>query len=150
MASVVACIVVDAPLVSNSNRTGTYRSTLLVSPQSERPLITMSTSRLPRTRPISDRFPAATKNSIVSLLLGPGNGWEKLNFIHRWSGRIMFLGSMLHGALWIQNHLEYDLPIIGQRRRDPVLRLSDCSGVVVLSSLPFVGRWACQVFYVVQ
>ncbi len=61
MASVVACIVVDAPLVSNSNRTGTYRSTLLVSPQSERRLMTMSTSRLPRNCPIPERFSCSDK-----------------------------------------------------------------------------------------
>ena len=60
-------------------------------------------------------FLFATKNSIVSLLLGPGNGYEKLNFLHRWSGRAMFLGA-LHGSLWIQNHLVWDLPILGQQK----------------------------------
>ena len=95
-------------------------------------------------------FLFATKNSIVSLLLGPGNGYEKLNFIHRWSGRIMFLGSMLHGALWIRNHLEYDLPIIGQQKEGSGVAALGLLGVVVLSSLPFVRRWAYQVFYVVQ
>ena len=61
-------------------------------------------------------FLFATKNSIVSLLLGPGNGYEKFNFLHGWSGRAMFLGALLHGLLWIQNHLVWDLPILGQQK----------------------------------
>ncbi|KJA24762.1 hypothetical protein HYPSUDRAFT_135732 [Hypholoma sublateritium FD-334 SS-4] len=127
MATVIACIVIDAPLVSNSNRAGF-----------------IALAQLPIV------FLFSTKNSIVSLLLGPGNGYEKLNFIHRWSGRIMFLGAVLHGALWIRNHLEYDLPIIGQQKEGSGVAALGLLGVIVLSSLPIARRWCYQVFYIMH
>ena len=38
-------------------------------------------------------FLFATKISPLLLLLGPGNGYEKLNYIHCWSGHSMFCAS---------------------------------------------------------
>ena len=95
-------------------------------------------------------FLFATKNSIVSLLLGPGNGYERLNFIHRWSGRIMFLGSVLHGALWIRNHLEYGLPILGQQKETSGIAALGLLGVIVLSSLRPIRRFCYEIFYIIQ
>lgn len=95
-------------------------------------------------------FLFATKNSIVSLLLGPGNGYERLNFIHRWSGRIMFLGAILHGALWIRNHLEYGLKIIGQQKETSGIAAVGLLGMIVLSSLLPVRRLCYEVFYIIQ
>jgi hypothetical protein len=45
------------------------------------------------------------KNSPAALLLGPGVDYTKLNYLHRWAGRGLFIGAVIHGALWIQNHL---------------------------------------------
>ena len=95
-------------------------------------------------------FLFATKNSIVSLLLGPGNGYEKLNFIHRWSGRAMFFGALLHGSLWIQNHLVWDLPILGQQKETSGVASLGLLGVIVLSSLRPARRWFYEVFWIIQ
>ncbi|CAA7261337.1 unnamed protein product [Cyclocybe aegerita] len=81
--TVVLCIVLKAPLISNSNRAGFLA--------------------LAQLTPI---FLLATKNSILSLLLGPGRGYEKLNFLHRWAGRALFVSALVHGALWIRNHVD--------------------------------------------
>ncbi|KAF8956845.1 ferric reductase like transmembrane component-domain-containing protein [Flammula alnicola] len=124
---VVLCIVLDAPLVSNSNRAGFIAL-------AQFPIV----------------FLFATKNSIVSLLLGPGNGYEKLNFIHRWSGRIMFLGAVLHGSLWIRNHLQYDLPILGQQKETSGVASLGLLGVIVLTSLRPVRRFCYEIFYIIH
>jgi hypothetical protein len=95
-------------------------------------------------------FLFATKNSIVSLLLGPGNGYERLNFIHRWSGRIMFLGAVLHGALWIRNHLQYGIKVIGQQKETSGIAALALLAVIVLSSLSPIRRRCYEVFYIIQ
>jgi len=95
-------------------------------------------------------FLFAMKNSVVSLLLGPGNGYERLNFIHRWSGRIMFLGAVLHGALWIRNHLEYGIEIIGQQKETSGIAALGLLGVIFLSSLRPIRRLCYEVFYIIQ
>ena len=87
---------------------------------------------------------------MVSLLLGPGNGYEKLNFIHRWSGRVMFLGAVLHGALWIRNHLEFGIAIIGQEKETSGIASLGLLSVIVLSSLRPVRRFYYEVFYIIQ
>jgi hypothetical protein len=46
--------------------------------------------------------------------MGPGNGYEKLNHIYRWSDRGLFLYAVIHGSLGIQNHLQYNHPILGE------------------------------------
>ncbi|KAF8913656.1 hypothetical protein CPB85DRAFT_1375526 [Mucidula mucida] len=66
---VLVCIIVDAPLRENSNRAG---------------------KDLWRLAQFPVVFLFATKNSLLSLLLGPGHGYEKLNYIHRWASRSAF------------------------------------------------------------
>ncbi|KAF9476564.1 iron reductase [Pholiota conissans] len=127
IATVISCIVVEAPLMENSNRAGF-----------------IAIAQLPIV------FLFATKNSVVSFLLGPGNGYEKLNFIHRWSGRLMFMAAILHGALWIRNHLQYDLPIIGQQKEGSGVAAVGLLGIIVLSSLPIARRWCYQLFYIIH
>lgn len=95
-------------------------------------------------------FLFATKNSIVSLMLGPGHGYERLNYIHRWSGRLLFLGATVHGSLWIRNHLEWDLPILGQQKETSGVACLGLLCVIVLTSLRPVRRYAYQVFFAVQ
>ncbi|KDR79548.1 hypothetical protein GALMADRAFT_265940 [Galerina marginata CBS 339.88] len=127
IAAVVLCMVMDVPLMSNSNRAGFIAL-------AQFPIV----------------FLFATKNSIVSLLLGPGNGYEKLNFIHRWSGRTMFLGGLLHGALWIRNHLEYGIPIIGQQKETSGVAALGLLCVIVLTSLRLVRKAFYEVFYILH
>ncbi|KAJ6542445.1 hypothetical protein DFH09DRAFT_1368053 [Mycena vulgaris] len=61
---------------------------------------------------------ASRKSPLTVLLLGPGVDNTKLNYIHRSvaslcfpsqppekAGRVLFLGAIVHGALWISNHI---------------------------------------------
>ncbi|KAH9926613.1 iron reductase [Epithele typhae] len=95
-------------------------------------------------------FLFGTKNSIVSLILGPGNGYERLNYIHRWSGRGLFIAATIHGALWIKNHLIWDLPILGQQKETSGVAALGVLCGIVLTSLRPVRRWFYQSFFIVH
>ena len=146
-ATVIVCIVVDAPLISNSNRPGKQCCF--------NPFVYLNNFcfSLPGFIALA-QFPVvflfATKNSLLSLLLGPGNGYEKLNFIHRWSGRVMFLGAVLHGSLWIRNHLQYDIPILGQQKETSGVASLGVLGIIVVSSLKPVRRICYEIFSTIQ
>lgn len=121
----ICCIVIDSELIDNPNRGGF-----------------LALAQFPVV------FLFATKNSIVSLLLGPGNGYEKLNYIHRWSGRGMFIGATVHGALWIRNHLQFGLPILGpQKETSGVASFALLCGIVLLSLRP-IRRFFYQFFFI--
>lgn len=123
-ALVVACITVDAALVENANRAGR-----------------IAVAQIPIV------FLFATKNSVLSLLLGPGNGYEKLNFVHKWGGRGIFLGSLIHGSLWIKNHLDTFTPILGEEKEERGISAFALLCLIVLTSLRPVRRWIYEVFY---
>jgi ferric-chelate reductase len=95
-------------------------------------------------------FLFATKNSILSLLLGPGNGYEKLNFMHRMAGRAMFLAGCIHGSLWIRNHLQYGLPILGPQKETSGVASLALLCIIVLTSLRPVRRLFYEYFFVIQ
>lgn len=124
---VLLCIIKDAPLISNPNRAGF-----------------LAIAQVPVV------FLFATKNSILSLLLGPGNGYEKLNYVHRMAGRLMFLSACIHGSLWIRNHLEYDLPILGQQKETSGVAAFSLLGIIVLTSLRPVRRLFYRAFFFVH
>ena len=86
------------PLMDDPNRAGMYQCLLIVSS------IFIIFNQASCTCPTPVIFWLGIKNSIFSLLLGPGNGYEKLNYIHHWSGRCLVLGGFVHGSLWIRNH----------------------------------------------
>ncbi|KAF9494724.1 hypothetical protein BDN71DRAFT_1489264 [Pleurotus eryngii] len=124
---VVVCTVTDAQLIENSNRAGF-----------------IAIAQLP---PV---FLFASKNSILSLLFGPGYGYEKLNFLHKWSARSLFLAAVLHGALWIRNHLEWNLPILGEQKETTGVAALGVLCVLVISSLrPLRRRWY-QFFFIIH
>lgn len=120
----MVCITVDATLVKNANRAGR-----------------IAVAQIPIV------FLFATKNSLLSLLLGPGNGYEKLNFVHKWCGRGIFLASVIHGAFWIRDHLNNDTPIIGQEKEETGIAAFALLCVIVLTSLRPVRRRMYTVFY---
>ncbi|KAH9041888.1 iron reductase [Lactarius deliciosus] len=124
---VVVCIVTNAPLIDNPNRAGF-----------------MALAQLPIV------FLFATKNSILSLLLGPGHGYEKLNYVHRWSGRGMFLGAIIHGSLWIRNHVQYNLPVLGPQKETSGVAAFALLCIIVLSSLRPVRVYLRQIFFYVH
>ncbi|KAG1738009.1 iron reductase [Suillus lakei] len=127
LATVLVCIIRDAPLISNPNRAGF-----------------LALAQFPVV------FLFATKNSILSLLLGPGNGYEKLNFMHRMAGRAMFLAGCIHGSLWIRNHLQYGLIILGPQKETSGVASLALLCVIVLTSLRPVRRLFYEYFFVIH
>lgn len=93
-------------------------------------------------------FLFATKNSILSLLLG--KGYEKLNFLHRWAGRFLFLSATIHGSLWINNDRMAGTPIIGSQKETLGIAAYGTLGIIVLSSLPVIRKIAYQAFFIIQ
>ncbi|KAG1790403.1 uncharacterized protein HD556DRAFT_1242280, partial [Suillus plorans] len=92
----------------------------------------------------------ATKNSSLSLLLGPGNGYEKPNFMHRMTGRTMFLGGCIHGSLYIRNHLQYGLAIPGPPKETSGVASLALLCIIVLTSLRPVKTLFYECFFVVH
>lgn len=127
LTAVLVCIIKDAPLISNPNRAGF-----------------LALAQFPVV------FLFATKNSILSLLLGPGNGYEKLNFMHRMAGRAMFLAGCIHGSLWIRNHLQYGLPILGPQKETSGVASLALLCIIVLTSLRPVRRLFYEYFFVIH
>ncbi|KAG1830120.1 iron reductase [Suillus variegatus] len=127
LAAVLVCIIKDAPLISNPNRAGF-----------------LALAQFPVV------FLFATKNSILSLLLGPGNGYEKLNFMHRMAGRAMFLGGCIHGSLWIRNHLQYGLAILGPQKETSGVASLALLCIIVLTSLRPVRRLFYECFFAIH
>lgn len=62
----------------------------------------------------------------------------------------MFLGGAVHGSLWIRNHLEYGLPILGQQKETTGVAAFGLLCVIVLSSLKPVRKYFYQAFFVIQ
>ncbi|KAG1897198.1 iron reductase [Suillus fuscotomentosus] len=125
LTAVLVCIIKDAPLMSNPNRAG----------------------EISRSRTV---FLFATKNSILSLLLGPGNGHEKLNFMHRMAGRAMFLAACIHGFLWIRNRLQYGLAILGPQKETLGVASLALLCIIVLTSLRPVRRLFYECFFIIH
>jgi len=94
-------------------------------------------------------FLFSSKNSIISFL-SPGHGYEKLNFVHRWAGRGLFLAVAIHGGLWINQHLRFNLPIIGQQKETSGISAFGVLCIIVLTSILPVRRWFYQAFFVVH
>jgi ferric-chelate reductase len=107
-ATVLLCVVRDAKLIENPNRPGTS----IFIPHYDNSNTGCSGFLTLAQLPVVFLF--STKNSILSFLLGPGVGYEKLNFLHRWSGRLLFLTGVLHGSLWIRSQYENEMPILGE------------------------------------
>ncbi|PIL26372.1 transporter [Ganoderma sinense ZZ0214-1] len=127
LALLLACITMHVPLIDNPNRAGF-----------------LALAQFPIV------FLFATKNSILSLLLGPGHGYEKLNYVHRWAGRGMFIGATVHGALWINNHLVFGLPILGQQKETSGVAAYGVLCILVLTSFRMVRRFLYQSFFVIH
>lgn len=97
---------------------------------------------------LSAVFLLATKNNILALLLG--RGWEKLNFLHRWAGRGVFLSATFHGASWINNHLRIDPSALKGEKEILGMAMYGVLSVMVLSSLRPVRFAVYQIFFIVQ
>ncbi|CAK5275854.1 unnamed protein product [Mycena citricolor] len=96
-------------------------------------------------------FLFASKNSpLTALLLPPGTDYTRLNYIHRWAGRLLVLCGLVHGTMWINNHLIFGLPILTQQKEGSGVAALAVLLVLVLSSLGIVRRWAYATFLVIH
>ena len=92
-------------------------------------------------------FLLSTKNSVLAALMG--RGYEKLNFLHRWSGRAVFLSATIHGTLWINNHLKMGVGFTAEKEMRGLFAYS-ILGLMILTSLRPVRNAAYQLFFVFQ
>ncbi|KAG6864120.1 hypothetical protein C0991_012346 [Blastosporella zonata] len=127
IATVLACICTSAPLMTNPNRAGFLAIAQLT--------------------PI---FLLASKNTVFSLLLPPSYAYTRINVLHRWVSRTMFLSAAVHGSLWINNHLVWNIPILGQQKETSGVAAFGVLCVIVLTSLRPVRVFAWGVFDWVQ
>ncbi|KAH7345171.1 iron reductase [Rhizoctonia solani] len=120
----ILCLTQAAQLKSNANRAGFMALSLL-----------------------TPTFLFASKNSPAALLLG--KGYEKLNWVHRWSGRLLFLMATIHGSLWINNRIRNGQDILlrtGLKEREGQAAYGLLCMIVLLSLRP-VRAYAYQFFY---
>ncbi|CAE6495235.1 unnamed protein product [Rhizoctonia solani] len=120
----ILCLTQAAQLKSNANRAGFMALSLL-----------------------TPTFLFASKNSPAALLLG--KGYEKLNWVHRWSGRLLFLMATIHGSLWINNRIrngQDSLLRTGLKEREGQAAYGLLCMIVLLSLRP-VRVYAYQFFY---
>ena len=140
----LTCILSQVSLIEDPNRASEY--TAPMGPDLRLPFHPgfLALAQLP---PV---FLFATKNSIASLLLGPGAGYERLNFLHRWAGRGLFLGGLIHGSLWLNNYISYGLPILGQQKTESGIACLSLLCIIILTSLGPVRRYIWNLFWIVQ
>ncbi|QRV90937.1 nucleoporin-interacting protein NIC96 [Ceratobasidium sp. AG-Ba] len=120
----ILCLTQAAELRSNSNRAGFMALSLL-----------------------TPTFLFASKNSPAALLLG--KGYEKLNWVHRWAGRLLFLMATVHGSLWINNRIrngKEELLHTGIKETRGMAAYGTLCMIVLLSLRP-VRSYAYQFFY---
>ncbi|TFK37211.1 hypothetical protein BDQ12DRAFT_685512 [Crucibulum laeve] len=136
--TVLLCMILQAPLISNSNRPGFIALAQLP------PLFLFASKNSPLL--LLSPFSPSPSSSLFASPSAAAFAYTKLNYLHRWSARTLFLGATLHGSLWIRNHLEYGLPILGEQKETSGVAALGVLGVLILASTRPVRRWGYQVF----
>ena len=92
----------------------------------------------------------AGKNNIIGFLTGVS--YEKLNWLHRWVSRILFLNATIHMGFWFTDWARYDY-IKVKLRTDVITQRGFAAWCIlfwiVLSSMAPIRRWNYE-FFVVQ
>ena len=95
-------------------------------------------------------FLLAGKNNIIGLLVGAS--YERLNWLHRWTARVLFLTVTIHMGFWFADWYRFDY-IKVKLTRDPITQRGFAAWVIMLwivvSSMAPVRRWNYE-FFVVQ
>ncbi|KAI9831531.1 MAG: hypothetical protein M1826_003421 [Phylliscum demangeonii] len=95
-------------------------------------------------------FLLAGKRNVIGLVTGSSH--ERLNYLHRWTGRVLFLTASIHMGYWFADWNRFDY-IKVKVQTDPITQKGLGAWVVLawmtLSSLLPLRRW-CYEFFVVQ
>ena len=95
-------------------------------------------------------FLLAGKNNIIGFLIG--SSYERLNWLHRWTARVLFLTVTLHMGFWFVDWARYDY-IKAKLSRDLITQRGFAAWCIllwiVLSSLAPIRRWNYE-FFVIQ
>ena len=95
-------------------------------------------------------FLLAGKNNIIGFLVG--SSYERLNWLHRWTARILFLTVTLHMGFWFVDWARYDY-IKHKLTTDLITERGFAAWCIllwiVLSSLAPIRRWNYE-FFVIQ
>jgi ferric-chelate reductase len=141
---VLACIVTSAPLMTNSNRAGFLALAQLP------PLILLASKNTPLSLLFGPPSSMSLDPARGYMPSGPSFAYTRLNPLHRWAGRLFILSALLHGALWINNHVIWNIPILGEQKETSGVAGLGVLGVIGLSSLRPVRKYAWGVFWWIQ
>lgn len=146
--AVIACFVVGANLTQNSNRPGEDHICLLsiaVTLTTEFFVGFLALSQLPLIVLLSLKSPLPLPIFVPSL------SYEHYNFLHRWTGRTLFLSATVHGAMWIHQFLVTDQhdQITAAKSKRGILAYA-LMGMVVITSLRPIRRKCYQLFWMAQ
>ena len=94
-------------------------------------------------------FLLAGKNNIIGLLVGAS--YERLNWLHRWTARVLFLTVTIHMGFWFADWYRFDY-IKVKLTTDPITQRGFAAWVIMLwivvSSMAPVRRWNYEVFVI--
>ena len=89
----------------------------------------------------------AGKNNIIGFLIG--SSYERLNWLHRWVSRILFLTVTIHMGFWFRNWARYDYIMI-KLKTDAITQRGFAAWCIllwiVLSSFAPIRRWNYEFF----
>lgn len=95
-------------------------------------------------------FLLAGKINIIGFLIG--SSYERLNWLHRWTARILFLTVTIHMGFWFAGWARYDY-ILHKMQSDDITKRGFSAWCIllwiVLSSLAPLRRWNYE-FFVIQ
>ena len=95
-------------------------------------------------------FLLAGKNNIIGLLAGAS--YERLNWLHRWTARVLFLTVTIHMGFWFADWYRFDY-IKVKLTNDPITQRGFAAWVImlwiVISSMAPLRKWNYE-FFVLQ
>ncbi|KAI9844086.1 MAG: hypothetical protein M1837_005800 [Sclerophora amabilis] len=92
-------------------------------------------------------FLLASKRNIIGLLIG--SSYERLNWLHRWTARGLFLTATIHMGFWFTSWARYG-HIVKKLRQDPITQKGLAAWCIlawiVLSSMTPIRGWSYEIF----
>ncbi|KAF8311052.1 hypothetical protein DL93DRAFT_2116386 [Clavulina sp. PMI_390] len=91
-------------------------------------------------------FLLASKNSLIGLLVG--KGYEKLNYLHRWVGQMIFIAALFHVVSWLVVWTKANDLTKNMRTQVSITGMVAFSGICVLalSSIPVMRNKLWMIF----